>query len=192
MNSLRPSDPIWQHRSGSTLAQVMAWCLTAPSQHLNQCWLFIHEVSWCSSGCIIIRRSDKTRLKIASLKWHPALPGASELTHWYPVINIYSITYRIIEVCLVIQGHSEYRSLDGIQGRLVDSLAEELLACLGPGYPVTSGQGGQVDLALGRWGWVVKDLLQHAVEQGIQVISKCTQAHQYQITKHQSNIKDGA
>ena len=43
-NSLRPSDVIWQHRSGSTLAQVMACCLTAPSHYLNQCWLIISKV----------------------------------------------------------------------------------------------------------------------------------------------------
>ena len=34
-NSLRPSDAIWRHRFGSTLAQVMACCLTAPSHYLN-------------------------------------------------------------------------------------------------------------------------------------------------------------
>ena len=39
VNSLWPSDAIWQQRSGSTLAQVMACGLTAPSRHLNQCWL---------------------------------------------------------------------------------------------------------------------------------------------------------
>ena len=33
-----PSDAIWRQRSGSTLAQVMACCLTAPSHYLNQCW----------------------------------------------------------------------------------------------------------------------------------------------------------
>ena len=43
-NSLRPSDTIWRHRSGSTLAQVMACCLTAPSHYLNQCWLIISKV----------------------------------------------------------------------------------------------------------------------------------------------------
>ena len=43
-NSLRPSDAIWRHRSGSTLAQVMACCLTAPSHYLNQCWLIISKV----------------------------------------------------------------------------------------------------------------------------------------------------
>ena len=44
-NSLWPSDAIWSHRSGSTLAQVMACCLTTPSHYLNQCWL-ISEVPW--------------------------------------------------------------------------------------------------------------------------------------------------
>ena len=43
-NSLRPSDAIWRQKSPSTLAQVMAWCLMAPSHHLNQCWLFIIDV----------------------------------------------------------------------------------------------------------------------------------------------------
>ena len=33
-------------RSESTLAQVMACCLTAPSHYLNQCWLIISEVQW--------------------------------------------------------------------------------------------------------------------------------------------------
>ena len=47
-NSWRPSDAIWQHRSGSTLAQAMACCLTAPSHYLNQCWLIISEVQWHS------------------------------------------------------------------------------------------------------------------------------------------------
>ena len=44
VNSLRPSDAIWQYRSESTLTQVMACCLTAPSHYLNQCWLIISEV----------------------------------------------------------------------------------------------------------------------------------------------------
>ena len=48
-NSLWPSDSIWRQRSGSTLAQVMAGCLTAPSHYLNQCWLIISKVEWHSS-----------------------------------------------------------------------------------------------------------------------------------------------
>ena len=44
VNSLWPSDAIWCHRTWATLIQVMAWCLTAPSHYLNQCWLIINEV----------------------------------------------------------------------------------------------------------------------------------------------------
>ena len=50
-NSFWSSDAIWRHRSGSTLTQVMACCLTvltAPSHYLNQCWLVISEVPWHS------------------------------------------------------------------------------------------------------------------------------------------------
>ena len=44
INSLRPSDAIWRHRSWSTLAQVMACCLTAPTHYMNQCWLIISKI----------------------------------------------------------------------------------------------------------------------------------------------------
>ena len=37
-----------RQRSGPTLVQVMACCLTAPSHFLNQCWLIISEVQWHS------------------------------------------------------------------------------------------------------------------------------------------------
>ena len=39
----------WKHRSLSTLAQAMAWCPTASSHYLNQCWLLISEFLWQSS-----------------------------------------------------------------------------------------------------------------------------------------------
>ena len=48
VNSMWPSDTRWRQRSGSTLAQVMACCLTAPSHYLNQCRLIISEVQWHS------------------------------------------------------------------------------------------------------------------------------------------------
>ena len=48
LNSLWPSDAIWRQRSGSTLAQVMACCLLAPSHYLNQRWLIINEIQWHS------------------------------------------------------------------------------------------------------------------------------------------------
>ena len=46
INSLGPSDAIWRHGTRSTLAQVMACCLMAPSHYLNQCWLIISKVLW--------------------------------------------------------------------------------------------------------------------------------------------------
>ena len=49
INSLWPCDAIWQHKSGPTLTQVMACCLTAASQYLTQCRLIISKVQWHSS-----------------------------------------------------------------------------------------------------------------------------------------------
>ena len=48
VNSLWPRDVIWWQGSRSTLAQVMACCLTAPSHYLPQCWLMISKVLWHS------------------------------------------------------------------------------------------------------------------------------------------------
>ena len=55
INSLWPDDVIWWHISGSTLAQVMAFCLTAPSHYLNQCWHIINKVQWHPSECNFTR-----------------------------------------------------------------------------------------------------------------------------------------
>ena len=43
INSLCPSDAIWRPRCWSTLAQVIACCLTAPSHYLRQCWLIFKK-----------------------------------------------------------------------------------------------------------------------------------------------------
>ena len=56
INTLWPSDAIWRYRSGSILAQAMAWCRQAPSHYLNQCWLIISQVLWHSSDGIIMRK----------------------------------------------------------------------------------------------------------------------------------------
>ena len=45
INSLWPSDICW-HRSGSTLAQIMACYLMAPSHYMSQCWLIISKIHW--------------------------------------------------------------------------------------------------------------------------------------------------
>ena len=46
LTHLLPSDAILWHRSESTLVQVRACCLTAPSHYLNQRWLIISKVQW--------------------------------------------------------------------------------------------------------------------------------------------------
>ena len=63
INSLRPDNAIRQHRSGSTMAQVMACCWTAPSHYLNQHWLVISEVQWQSpEGHLVIAQPLITKL----------------------------------------------------------------------------------------------------------------------------------
>ena len=48
VNTLWSRMIIWRHRSGPALAQVMAYCLTATSHYLIQCWLLISKVLWHS------------------------------------------------------------------------------------------------------------------------------------------------
>ena len=59
-NSLGPNDAIWWDRSGSTLAQVIDWCRTAPSHYMNQCWLIISKVLWHSSEGNFVRDTSVT------------------------------------------------------------------------------------------------------------------------------------
>ena len=71
LNSVWPNDPIWRYKTGSTLSQVMACCLTAWSYYLHQCWLIVPSKSprvndmflKCDGcyGCISFRRR--------ALKW---------------------------------------------------------------------------------------------------------------------------
>ena len=81
-NSLRPNDTIWWQISGSTLAQVMACCLTAPSHYLNQCWLIISCIHLRTISQEIPQPSTtRISLKIIYLKFNLNLPGANELQH---------------------------------------------------------------------------------------------------------------
>ena len=87
VNSLGPSDAIWRQRSGSTLAQVIACCLTAPSNYLNQCWLIISEVQWHSyqdnftTDASTINHKNPFENFIS--KFQSNFPGANELIGRY-------------------------------------------------------------------------------------------------------------
>ena len=48
---------MWRHRSGSTSAQVMAWCLTTPSHNLNLSWHITKDVLWHSTERVNFTRS---------------------------------------------------------------------------------------------------------------------------------------
>ena len=80
INSSWPWDAIWWQRSDSTLTQVMACCLTAPSHYLNQCWLLIRKVLWHSpesnftAGAQVTTVFCMMSLKIIFLKSLPHLP----------------------------------------------------------------------------------------------------------------------
>ena len=75
VNSLFPSE--W-NRSESTLIQVMACCLMAPSHYLNQFWLLTSKVLWHSLRAIspeMLKISIlDMNLKITNLKLQPHLP----------------------------------------------------------------------------------------------------------------------
>ena len=63
-NSLWPNYAIRRQGTESKLAQVMACCLMAPSQYLNQYWLIISKVLWHSSWEDLKIPISKIRLKI--------------------------------------------------------------------------------------------------------------------------------
>ena len=69
INSLWSSDGIWWHRSGSTLVQVMAWFVMAPSHCLNQCWLLISGDQWHSPDSNFTASAQATILHNDWLDW---------------------------------------------------------------------------------------------------------------------------
>ena len=80
----------WLNRSGSTLAEVMAHFLMAPSYYLNQCSLIICEVLWPSTeGNRVSQEILKIsildmNLKINDLRLQPHLPCANDLRYFWP------------------------------------------------------------------------------------------------------------
>ena len=82
INSLWPIITIWWYRSGSTLDQVMACCLTAPSHYLNQCWPVsssdVHPRA--ISEKITESSITKPSLKITYLKFHSNFVGFNGLS----------------------------------------------------------------------------------------------------------------
>ena len=78
-NSLWPSDAIWQHRAGSTLAQVVVCCLMAPSHYLNQCWLIVRKAQCHSLEGNSMRDTHQPSNTKIAWKFQLILSGANEL-----------------------------------------------------------------------------------------------------------------
>ena len=73
---------IWQPRYWSTLAQVMACCMTAPSHYLNQWWLIVCKVQWPFTWRQFHNHiNHRNQLEnMEDLKFDSHVPGAKELT----------------------------------------------------------------------------------------------------------------
>ena len=79
-NSLWPINTIRQHRYGSTLAQAMAWSLTAPSHYLNQCWLIITQAHWnITEGNFTETVLDITHYKVFEITYLKILQHITEV-----------------------------------------------------------------------------------------------------------------
>ena len=112
-NSLWSGDTIWQHWSGSTLVQVMACCLTAPSHYLNQYWqVFCGIRQKAISQEVLMNLIQNMCFEITSLK---LLPRANELTLSFDYSHgvwswcMYRVSRRYIPhnfVAIFIQLHS--------------------------------------------------------------------------------------
>ena len=89
-NSLRPNDVIWWHRSRSTLAQVMACCLTTPSHYLNQCWLISRKGQWHSVEGNLPKDGSPFNhyisLKMTCLKFYSNLQGG-QWVNWEEIFS---------------------------------------------------------------------------------------------------------
>ena len=60
--------PSWRHRSGSTLAQVIAWCRQVTSHYPSQCWHLISKILWHTPQSNFTAKSCVTYYSIFCLK----------------------------------------------------------------------------------------------------------------------------
>ena len=88
-------DIIWRQRFRSTLAQVMACYLVAPSQYLNQCWLIFSGMLWHSPQSDFMVSAQTTILynefEMIFFKFLPHFPEANELrrvSEAYPTLQL--------------------------------------------------------------------------------------------------------
>ena len=107
--SMWPSDATGRHRTGSTLAQVMACCLTAPSHYLNQCWLIISKAQCYSSEGNSMKGTSAIKHKIIAWKLLIKISFKSPSGQWVKfIICLLSWCYPHFYVVLT---HNFYHNL---------------------------------------------------------------------------------
>ena len=123
INSLWSSEVIWWQRSGSTLAYILACCLTVPRPYPNQCWLIINP--WVSGGYSSQRASNAERL---SDHWPWKLSPHVSLWQWLSNLLWYAITetsMRIPQNILPVNvGWREPLALLPLSRHIIDSFWE--------------------------------------------------------------------
>ena len=140
--SLWPSEAIWWQGSRSTLVQVMACCLTTTSHYLNQCWLVITKVQWCSSeGNFTFNRHHshqslklawcvKVKLERLSCSWRVTCQlnsGQSER----PQIHMVSITSRGHNSCVTrVSWHPKSSATEQFVQQFVQTKIKENIKAL--------------------------------------------------------------
>ena len=98
INSLRPSEAIWRDRSESTLAQVMACCLMAPSHYLSICWFPISDILWHSHESNFAALFSLLNLKIILSKLLSHFPGTNDLIQISRIRHISESTVDVVVV----------------------------------------------------------------------------------------------
>ena len=105
LNSLWPSDTIWQQRSVSTMAQVTACCLTAPSHYLNQCWLVIYGDLWHS---LDNKFTGSTQYKWIKWVWKLHFENHCHISQW---VNDSSVSQPCGYWCVDVMSGCNYLSI---------------------------------------------------------------------------------
>ena len=90
--------------SGSTLAQVKAGCLTAPSHYLNQCWLIIKDVLWHSTVTNFTRSAHELIIIRCDRRWAEANGECCFVDSPVPCLELLeALTKALIGLALELQ-----------------------------------------------------------------------------------------
>ena len=112
------SDVMWQLKSGSTLAQVMACSMMAPSLSLNQCWLNIsmvlcHSPKEDSNGNAgESNQCDLLGNYTFKIKPHP--PEDTELMFKIHIVYKIKDTHYLRSICHLGVGWNQFKSFQHI------------------------------------------------------------------------------